>query len=175
MLDLSLRLALCAGLSAALGGAVLAFGHHERDVGRAEVHALWNAEKSGQSLAIIKAQARAQAVENQQATKAQEVDTHVQAQIEAVAADRDRAVRVAASLRDTLNAVRADSVSSTTTHPRLAAEASALADSLGECGQRYSAMAGERDGLAVQVAGLLDLAPEDAAAEPAQQSAPAKQ
>lgn len=51
MIDLGLRLALCAGVAAALGGAVLAFGHHERDVGRAEVRAEWHADQA-QQLAV---------------------------------------------------------------------------------------------------------------------------
>lgn len=71
MLDLGLRLAMCAGLAAALGGAVLAFGHHERDVGRAEVRAEWQSDKVVQQAAVINEQV-ANAAETSRRLKAQQ-------------------------------------------------------------------------------------------------------
>jgi hypothetical protein len=159
MLDLSLRVLLCAGLSAALGGAVLAFGHHERDVGRAEVRAQWDAAKVIQAQTVATAQAHTINTDRQRTAKAVEVDHHVQEQNALLVADRARVVRRLGGLLDELAAVRADALSSTTTRARLAAEASALADGLTDCSQRYSAVAGERDSLAVQTAGLIALLP----------------
>jgi hypothetical protein len=159
MMDLSLRLLLCAGLTAAVGGAVLAFGHHERDVGRAEVRTQWDTAKQASAQTVITAQADTLATEHAQAAKAEEVDTHVQDQLAAMAADRDRAVRQLGSLRDTLAAIRARAVPGAPADPGEPAQTRALADSLGDCSQRYSAVAGERDGLAVQTAGLIALLP----------------
>lgn len=159
MIDLSLRVLLCAGLSAALGGAVLAFGHHERDVGRAEVRRESARDQQQRQTVVIKRQADVLATEHVQADKAQEVDTHVQTQLAAAAADRDRARSALAGLRDELARVRADALSGAATGASLAAQAAAAADSLSECSSRYTAVAGERDELSIQVAGLLALAP----------------
>ena len=62
-------------------------------------------------------------------------------------------------LRQQLAAVRADAVPQAAADPGEPAQARALADSLSECSERYSAVAGERDELAVQLGGLIDLLP----------------
>ncbi|TAK92746.1 MAG: hypothetical protein EPO09_14835 [Aquabacterium sp.] len=159
MLDFSLRLALSAGIAAVLGGAVLAFGHHERDVGRSEVRAQVMRETSRRQDVVIQRQSSVLAINQAQAVKAKEVETDVQNKLAAVSADRDRARTAVAGLRDELDRVRADALSGVSTHSQLVAQVSAATNSLSECSGRYTAVAGERDELAVQVAGLLPLLP----------------
>lgn len=95
MLDLGLRLALCAGVAAALGGAMLAFGHHERDVGRAEVRAEWNGEKVAQQREALQEQA-ANAAKTESRMKAQQgvlddlSDQLATARADAIAAGTER-------------------------------------------------------------------------------------
>lgn len=98
MLDLGLRLALCTGLAAALGGAVLAFGHRERDVGRSEVRAEWNSEKVVQQREALQEQA-ANAAETERRRKAQQ--------------------GVLDDLSDQLAAARADAIAAGTERDRL--------------------------------------------------------
>jgi hypothetical protein len=144
---------------AALAVAVVAFGQHERQVGADEVQARWDGEKAERWRVVARAQAQARGAEQQQARKAQEVDQHVEVKLAAVAADRDRVVRQLGGLRDELAAVRAGAVPGGPADTGEAAQTRALADSLGECSERYSAVAGERDELAVQVGGLIALLP----------------
>lgn len=73
MIDLGMRLALCAGLAAVLGGAVLAYGHHERDVGRAEVRAAWVADAEAKQRAVIADQAAAAAETKRRIDAMQEI------------------------------------------------------------------------------------------------------
>lgn len=100
MLDLSLRLAACAGLAAALGGAVLAFGHHERDIGRSEVRAEWHADQA-QQLAAMLADREQAATESQRRLAAmQEIVHDATAQKTAALADAGRARAERDSLRN---------------------------------------------------------------------------
>ena len=160
MIDLSLRLAAMLGATALIGAGVLEFGHHERAVGRQEVQAKWDDERASRQAVVITRQADVIATNQAEDKKAAKVDNHAQNQLKAAMADRDRAVRAAAGLRDELNAVRADAMSETATRARLAAEVAAAADSLGECSTRYSALAEQSDRLSIQVSGLLALVPE---------------
>lgn len=99
MLDLSLRLAACAGLAAALCGAVLAFGHHERDIGRSEVRAEWHADQA-QQLAAMLADREQAATESQRRLAAiQEIVHDATAQKTAALADAGRARAERDSLR----------------------------------------------------------------------------
>lgn len=157
MIDLSLRLATLVGCSLAIGGLVMEFGHHERNVGRSEIQAKWDAEKQATQTVVIRRAADVATINQQQDEKALKVDTHVQDQLKIVAAARDRAVSANAGLRDEISRVRADAMSETATRARLAAELAATADSLGECSGRYSAVAESSDRLSVQVSGLLAL------------------
>ncbi|MGC3944583.1 MAG: hypothetical protein QM762_08700 [Chryseolinea sp.] len=128
--------------------------------GAARVQAAWGRAQNAQQAVVVKKQVDVIATNQAEDTKADKVDTHVQEQIRIVAGSAARAAAERDSLRDQLARVRADAMSEATTRARLAAEAAAAADGLSECGSRYSAVASERDGLSVQVAGLLDLAPE---------------
>lgn len=87
MLDLGLRLALCAGLAAALGGAVLEFGHHERDVGRAEVRAEWRDDKAQQQAAVIADRERMATETQRRISAMQEIVNDATAQKTAALAD----------------------------------------------------------------------------------------
>ena len=161
MIDISLRIAAMLGACAAIGGAVIEFGHHERAIGRQEVQAKWDAEKLATQSVVIRRAADVATIDQQQDEKASKVDTHVQEQLKIVAADRDRAVSAAAGLRAQLSAVRADAMSETATRSRLAAELATTTDSLGECSGRYSEVAEQSDRLSVQVSGLIQLAPSE--------------
>lgn len=161
MIDLSLRLAVCVGLAAALGGAVLAFGHHERDIGRTEVRAEWNAEKVRQQRVAIQSMATTAATNLAQDAKAKKVDTDVKAKNQTVDSSVSRLLAERDGLRDTLARVRADAMSEGTTRTRLAEELAAATDSFSECSGRYSALAESHDRLSIQVTGLLELAPPD--------------
>lgn len=152
-------LALLVASGVLLAIAVASYGHQRFEDGQASVQQRWDAEKLASSKTIIRAQAEVATVERTQAAKAEKVDTHVQTQLAAVAADRDRAVRAAAGLRDELASVRADAMSGTATSARLAAQVATLADVLGECGERRAEVARQADELAVQVGGLLALLP----------------
>lgn len=161
MMDLGLRLALCAGLAAALCGAVLGFGHHERNVGRDEVRADWDKDKADRTLVVIQAVATTNATNQAQDAKAKKVDTDVKAKNQTVDSSVSRLVAERDGLRDTLARVRADAMSEGTTRTRLAAELAAATDSFSECSGRYSALAESHDRLSIQVTGLLELAPPD--------------
>jgi len=161
MIDLSLRMAVCVGLAAAMGGAVLEFGHHERNVGRAEVHAQWDKDKAGRDKAVIQAQGHTIATNQAKDAKAQKVDIDVKSKNQTVDGAVARLVSERDSLRDRLARVRADAMSEGPTRSLLAAELAAAADSFSECSGRYSALAESHDRLSVQVTGLLELVPPD--------------
>lgn len=157
MIDLSLRLAVLVGCSFAVGGLVLEFGHHERNVGRSEIQAKWDAEKTATQTVVIRRAADVATINQQQDAKATKVDTHVQDQLKIVVADRDRAVSANAGLRDEISRVRADAMSSETTRSRLASEVATLTDVFSECSARRAEVSAVADDLSVQVSGLLAL------------------
>lgn len=161
MIDIGLRLGLCVGLVAALGGALLAFGHHERNVGRAEVRAEWAKDKARRDQVVIQAQARTLATNQAQDAKAEKVDIDVKAKNQTVDSSVSRLVAERDGLRNTLARVRADAMSEGTTRARLAEELAAATDSFGECSGLYSALAESHDRLSIQVTGLLELVPPD--------------
>ena len=129
--------------------------------GMAEVQAKWDKETKDRQAAVIQAQAKTATIEHAQAAKAAEVDTHVQDQLKTAMADRDHAVSALASLRNTLARVRANTLPQASADPGIAAQTAALADSLSECSQRYSEVAGQSDAMSVQVSGLLELLPSE--------------
>lgn len=151
MIDLGIKVALGVGVASVALAGYLAFARHQQGIGKAQV----TAER--QSVVVAK-QADVIKENNAKDLKADKVDEHAQAQLTVVAAQRDRAVTAVAGLRDALDRLRADALREETTRASLAAQATAAADGLDECSARYSAVAGERDELSVQVSGLLELA-----------------
>lgn len=137
--------------------AVYGYGRHQREAGRQEVQAKWNADKLVQQKAVIQSQARTIAINQAEDAKAIKVDTHANEQNQSVDLDVARAVAERDRLRDTLARVRADAMSEATTRARLSAELAAASDSLSECSRSYSALADQSDRLSIQVSGLLDL------------------
>jgi hypothetical protein len=119
--------------------------------------AQWDRAKIDQQGVVEKKQAQVIAINQAKDNKADKVDSHVQEQIKIVAGAAARAAAERDGLRDALARVRADAMSEVTTRARLAAEATAAANGLGECSSRYTALARERDDLSIQVDGLLDL------------------
>lgn len=122
--------------------------------------AQWNVAKVDQQAVVVQKQADVISTNQARTEKANKVDSHAQEQTRILAVSVDLTAAERDGLLDQLAAVRADALSAATTRARLAAEASAAADGLGECSSRYSTLAGERDELAIQVGGLLDLLPE---------------
>lgn len=121
MIDLSLRLAVCVGLAAAMGGAVLEFGHHERNVGRAEVRAEWNAEKVIQQQAALKAQSDNAAETARRLKAQQEINDETTTQLNWARADADAARsagdRLRAQLAAYVSANRGSASSNPATQP----------------------------------------------------------
>lgn len=115
MIDLGFRVALCACLAAMFGGAVLAFGSHERDVGRAEVRAAWAADTEARQRAVIADQAAAAAETKRRIDAMQEIVRDATTQKDAAMADagsarserdrlRQQQARYLASVRASLSA-----------------------------------------------------------------------
>lgn len=108
LLPLWAKLAILAAIAAVLAGAGAMFVHHERDIGRADVQAKWDAAKVAQQQALIAAQSAAAA---KTLALQQEKDEAVNA-----AAQREKKLRsdLAAAratgngLRDDLAAARSD-------------------------------------------------------------------
>lgn len=117
MLDIGLRLALCVGLATALGGAVLAFGHHERDAGRAEVRAQWDADRAtAMQAAIIDQQANAAETARRLAAQ-QEINNATTAQLNRARADADAARSAGDRLRAQLAAYVSAHRGDASSHP----------------------------------------------------------
>lgn len=116
MFDIGLRLGLCAGLAAALGGALLAFGHHERNVGRAEVRAEWAADTAARQSAVIADQVTTAAETKRRIGAIQEIAHGTTAKLTIARADAAGANAAGSRLRDQqsayLAAVRASSPAS---------------------------------------------------------------
>lgn len=160
MIDLGLRLALCAGLAAALGGAVLAFGHHERDVGRAEVRAEWHADQAQQLAAQVADHERVAAETQRRISAMQEIVNDATAQKTAALADagsaraerdrlRQQQARYVASVRAGL--APADSASAPGS-PSAGAALDLLSDLFGESDEGAGIMAAAVD--SARAAGL---------------------
>lgn len=104
---------------------------------------------------VITRQAEVIAVNQAKDDKAEKVEAHAQAARKDLAPDLARAVAERDRLRDALDQLRADTLSQGAADPDLPAKARAVADSLSECSASYTALAGERDELAIQVDWLL--------------------
>lgn len=113
----------------------------------------------GRTERVLQRTDEVRATEATQQAKADHVDQQTQAAQSVVRVASDAGADELRRLRDDLAAVRRNALSEAATRAGLAAQVSAAADSLSECSGRYQALARERDDLAVQVAGLLEMLP----------------
>lgn len=113
----------------------------------------------GRTERVLQRTDEVRATEATQRLKADHVDQKTQSAQSVVRVTADAGADELRRLRDDLARVRRDAVSEAATRAGLAAQVASLSDSLGECSGRYQAMARERDDLAVQVSGLLELLP----------------
>ena len=162
MIDFSLKALMWGGLALVATAAVVGFAHHQRDVGRTEVRNAGMASKVKQQGVVIDVQAAVIDKNQSMDEKAKGAEHESKTQAVAVQAVHDgRSADAYRKLLNTLDRVRADALSEGTTRARLAAEASAAADGLGECSGEYRAVAKERDDLSIQVSGLQAVLPSE--------------
>ncbi len=144
-----------AALVITLGGA--AFGHYRYVAGQESVQAKWDAATLAAQKVVIQKQKDVAVQDRDAQVKTQKAQDHASDQthtldrtVVGLVAERDR-------LRHDLDTIRANALPSTQDRARLAAQTGALANSLSECSDRYSALAAERDELAIQLGGLLTI------------------
>lgn len=142
------------GLAAlvAAGLAIHAYNRSQQKVGETRV-------LTQQAPVVAAKVAQVQAGDAKKDAKAERVDHDTQTKSATVAVAVGVSLDAHRRLLDTLDRVRADAMRESATRADLAAQVTAAANSLGECSGRYRAVAKERDDLAVQVSGLLDLTP----------------
>jgi hypothetical protein len=151
-----LRLYIYAAAVLAIVGALWGYGHHQKQQGRADVQAKFDAYIAKQNADTLQA-----SLANQETSllKQKSVDRSRQNDFEnakKVAAANARLSGTVAGLHDTIAALnnRPKAGNTTEASARAYAEAKTARDLLGECASRYTALAGEAGELAKQVIGL---------------------
>lgn len=151
-----LRLYIYAAAVLAIVGALLAFGHHQKQQGRAEVQAKFDAYIAKQTTDTLQA-----SLANQETSllKQKAVDRSRQNDLEnakKLAAANSRLNGTVASLHDTIAALNNQPQAGDATQTSAGTDDAARIsrELLGECASRYQAVAGEAGELAKQVVGL---------------------
>jgi hypothetical protein len=151
-----LRLYLYAGAALAIAGALWGYGHHQKNQGRAEVQAKFDAYIAKQTAETLQA-----SLANQETSllKQKAVDRSRQNDYE----NTKKLAAANAGLRGTVAGLLGDIATSnsqpqagdtTQAIARANAEAKTARELLGECASRYAEVAGEAGELAKQVIGL---------------------
>jgi len=148
-----------AGAGLILGAAAAGIGwwnHHEREIGRAEVQAKWNAEKLAQAQLDAEAARENQRLQAKWNTKSQEAQDAANQAMGRARTARDAARTETERLRDYLDSVEAERVAAGEAISSSGSDgyAAVSRDLLAACAGRYSELAGEAGELAARLGGL---------------------
>lgn len=139
-----------------LGSGVAWWNHHEREIGRAEVQAKWDAEKLEQSRLDAESAQENQRLQAKWQTNSQEAQDAKDQAVSRARVARDAARTELERLRDYLADVESERVAAGEAGAASGPDANAASsgDLLGACASRYQELAGEAGELAARLGGL---------------------
>ena len=151
------KLALIAAAVSALAGFYAWRVHVERDYGRAEVQALWDAQTGAREKAAREASEENRRIETKRASLAKEIANATAREKSAIRAALDTALRDADSLRNAIELYASGggtAPGNPATEPRIDDRAPVLGQLLATCAREAIEDAGIAEALATQVRGL---------------------